>query len=939
MFEFMKGRHDIVSTHIDDGLVELRDFSLSMTKALEATMPNKTKIQMDKPKPQSSSSARGLFASQQLFHDYTQFNLLTLEGVRNKTVVPLKDFYDKQSAVKKKIDKDVKRQIEKLAGYNKDLAREKTLCEKSLLTCKQKASDPKIVKTAQKTFKSYEETHARAVELNAELNNKMFPSALRQFEDMEQARLKIVADCLADFAECFRKMQTDVKNGMSGVDSPEFHIQPHEQLKTTVDTWLSTYGMSPPPEPIFYELPCRGADLEKGEWDTETAKTAKARKEYEEAVEEALLALVLAEPPPPPEPPSAESAFVAAFLSVGIVTDVSVDKVGDAAVPRPPPTPMTPVTPLTPFNSTGNGEPEEEEDNEPVPPIEISEAELEGLSEKEKKTLRTRNNLAMEVLTTEESYVKALRDAQVLYSRPIKQKLQNKDESSPFTDAQHALFFSNLDIIHNLNSKFLKDLKVTLRTWNSQGCMGKNFLTMGHFFKMYINYITNLEQAQKLMQTMSKDVKWTDFQNVVIADGGRPLNDLIVTPMQRIPRYKMLVAELLKNTPEGHPDFADLTKALELVNTVALTINKQVAESDSRMRMKELAEMFVPADAILAPSRKFVRQGKLFKKSRRKDIEYEFFLFSDMLAYASTQPAGSKYKMHNKLDFDTVFTIQKGDKESEITLESSTKSFVAFASDAATATSWYNDISEALQKHRQVIETRDKAQGSTMAKAATPNQPAGRAVWKQDKEASDCVICHRGWTTLRRRHHCRKCGLLVCGTCSQSKIVLSLSKGKERVCDNCKTEAQSLDDKVSFCPGTEEGPPSSNVDVASLSSMEPSQQPQPSAFKALGDGDGEGPDSDDDRAPTNDGGPMSPSSRLPEASESTPISKPNSDAEDDGDGDEGDDGYESGKDYDELGPFPPGWVVYETDDPDPAKRKPYYFHHETDVTVWKRPMA
>lgn len=38
-----------------------------------------------------------------------------------------------------------------------------------------------------------------------------------------------------------------------------------------------------------------------------------------------------------------------------------------------------------------------------------------------------------------------------------------------------------------------------------------------------------------------------------------------------------------------------------------------------------------------------------------------------------------------------------------------------------------------------------------------------------------------------RRHHCRKCGLLVCGECSTKKLLFK-SEGKEapfRVCDKC----------------------------------------------------------------------------------------------------------------------------------------------------------
>ena len=45
-------------------------------------------------------------------------------------------------------------------------------------------------------------------------------------------------------------------------------------------------------------------------------------------------------------------------------------------------------------------------------------------------------------------------------------------------------------------------------------------------------------------------------------------------------------------------------------------------------------------------------------------------------------------------------------------------------------------------------------------------------------------------------------------------------------------------------------------------------------------------------------------------------------------------GYESGVEEDEEGPFPPGWVMYTTDEPVPRR---YYFHEGDNKTIWERP--
>lgn len=42
-------------------------------------------------------------------------------------------------------------------------------------------------------------------------------------------------------------------------------------------------------------------------------------------------------------------------------------------------------------------------------------------------------------------------------------------------------------------------------------------------------------------------------------------------------------------------------------------------------------------------------------------------------------------------------------------------------------------------------------------------------VWQADEDASSCFICNKDFSVFYRRHHCRKCGRVVCGTCSSTK--------------------------------------------------------------------------------------------------------------------------------------------------------------------------
>jgi hypothetical protein len=69
------------------------------------------------------------------------------------------------------------------------------------------------------------------------------------------------------------------------------------------------------------------------------------------------------------------------------------------------------------------------------------------------------------------------------------------------------------------------------------------------------------------------------------------------------------------------------------------------------------------------------------------------------------------------------------------------------------------------------------------------------AVWVPDKASSNCMACKRSnFTVLNIRRHCRNCGAIVCGACSQNKSLIWNQCSKSvRVCNVCyKTWVKSL---------------------------------------------------------------------------------------------------------------------------------------------------
>lgn len=59
-------------------------------------------------------------------------------------------------------------------------------------------------------------------------------------------------------------------------------------------------------------------------------------------------------------------------------------------------------------------------------------------------------------------------------------------------------------------------------------------------------------------------------------------------------------------------------------------------------------------------------------------------------------------------------------------------------------------------------------------------------VWVKDSAVTMCMECTMAFTRLKRRHHCRACGKIVCSSCSSYKASLEYDDYKtNRVCSNC----------------------------------------------------------------------------------------------------------------------------------------------------------
>ena len=87
--------------------------------------------------------------------------------------------------------------------------------------------------------------------------------------------------------------------------------------------------------------------------------------------------------------------------------------------------------------------------------------------------------------------------------------------------------------------------------------IGQVFLDLAPYLKFYSTYANDFKQATNLVEEQLAKNK--PFRLFMERQESRPevckkLNALLITPVQRIPRYKLLLDDIIKNTPRYHPD-------------------------------------------------------------------------------------------------------------------------------------------------------------------------------------------------------------------------------------------------------------------------------------------------------------------------------------------------------------------------------------------------
>jgi hypothetical protein len=412
-----------------------------------------------------------------------------------------------------------------------------------------------------------------------------------------------------------------------------------------------------------------------------------------------------------------------------------------------------------------------------------------------------RDQIANELLKTEQNYVRYLKILIYVWMKPMEEAAK-KGTISISVDNVHRIFTGIEDILQ-VNTLLLEQLEEKMKNWGPKQTLGDVLLKLTPFLKMYKQYAISQQNAVKMLnenQSVLAEFLAQCQQKPVC--GKLDLNSFLIMPIQRIPRYVLLLEDLLKHTEENHPDFNSLSQTLITMKTVANDINESIKEHQNYLKILEIQSKFMNCPPLVEPHRKYIRDGILIKICRKERKRRWFVLFNDILIYGVPLafPA-DRYMLSQKVELvNTRFEDIPDDPSKQITnafkISSNSKSFIVLAISQAEKFDWLVDLttrSSQAKKRRETMlvgtplfshDSSSPLSGETATNLSGEGWVA--PVWVPNEEQPNCQLCNTPFSLLIRRHHCRQCGRLVCGDCSSHrKVIESLGKTPVRVCDNC----------------------------------------------------------------------------------------------------------------------------------------------------------
>lgn len=260
-----------------------------------------------------------------------------------------------------------------------------------------------------------------------------------------------------------------------------------------------------------------------------------------------------------------------------------------------------------------------------------------------------RTFVAKELYDTELNYVHTLMTIQTVFMEPL---MAAVDSPKPIlTRAEIRELFGQIPVFYGINSEFLKVLTTLMNDWNPVTTkLGVVFLkNVAQFLRVYGAHVDSYSnQFNSIKQLIAKNAEFAKFVAEAEQKPECKMQDLplmMLTVVQRITRYKILLTALQKATWPEHIDYDSLVQANIKVGETTMMVNEKKRESESLKRLLEIQSLLQGADEnlLVAPHRRYLCEMNGHWMPRQKPMIV--YLFNDSLLLSAISKKNGSHKM------------------------------------------------------------------------------------------------------------------------------------------------------------------------------------------------------------------------------------------------------------------------------------------------------
>ncbi|XP_006005816.1 rho guanine nucleotide exchange factor 3 isoform X2 [Latimeria chalumnae] len=222
---------------------------------------------------------------------------------------------------------------------------------------------------------------------------------------------------------------------------------------------------------------------------------------------------------------------------------------------------------------------------------------------------------------------------------------------SIMTEQELNQIFGTLDSLIPLHEDLLSRLREARKPDGSTEHVGHILVGWLPCLNSYDSYCSNQVAAKALLDHKKQDHRVQDFlQRCLESPFSRKLDlwNFLDIPRSRLVKYPLLLREILRHTPNDHPDQQHLEEAINIIQGIVAEINIKTGESECQYYKERLIYLEeIQKDPLIDNSRVLCCHGEL---KNNRGAKLHVFLFQEVLVItrAITQNEQLCYQLYRQ---------------------------------------------------------------------------------------------------------------------------------------------------------------------------------------------------------------------------------------------------------------------------------------------------